>query len=326
MATEPVVVIHGVANRSKTDFARVVDDLARRIDRDIVWLPVYWGDLGAQNKYIDRVLPPILDLGLEAVPAPELQEVVPGVSAGHAKGNVELVIASAQLELSGAAEGSAPIFPSGFPEAVRAAWEQTVFLRQVTDPRMLADIGRMVAGVIPPPTATEGPWVPDVLRAVRGLFSPLDDLLAAVGGRTAGAINQAIRRSVLPEVAKFLGDVFVYQRDRVAIQSRIWDLLDAQTRWPALGRSPETAVTVVAHSLGGVVAFDAAATGSQGLYIKSFVTFGSQSPFFHLIDPRDGRNSTALPPYRGGRSKVPIRLVPRPSCPAAALHRGSEQT
>jgi hypothetical protein len=57
---------------------------------------------------------------------------------------------------------------------------------------------------------------------------------------------------------------------------------------------------VLAHSLGGVVTFDAAVRKKRRLWVKHFVTFGSQSAFFHLMNPRLG-----LTPYEGSVVKLP---------------------
>ena len=53
---------------------------------------------------------------------------------------------------------------------------------------------------------------------------------------------------------------------------------------------------VVGHSLGGVIAVDIA-TKETPLWTSALVTFGSQSPFFHVCDPRGGQ----LVPFREGQ-------------------------
>jgi pimeloyl-ACP methyl ester carboxylesterase len=63
---------------------------------------------------------------------------------------------------------------------------------------------------------------------------------------------------------------------------------------------PGKPISVIAHSLGGVIAFDAATRSSDALWIDGFVTFGSQAAFFQVLDPRP-----SLPLYIPGR---PIRL------------------
>lgn len=61
---------------------------------------------------------------------------------------------------------------------------------------------------------------------------------------------------------------------------------------------------VIGHSLGGVIAVDMA-TANDPLWTESLVTFGSQSPLFHVCDPRGGQ----LRPYEdGARVALPASL------------------
>jgi hypothetical protein len=69
---------------------------------------------------------------------------------------------------------------------------------------------------------------------------------------------------------------------------------------PDLGVSAQQPVDVLAHSLGGVITFDTA-TADQPLWIRQFVTFGSQPSLFHVCDPRGG----ALTPYAGAPVQLP---------------------
>jgi hypothetical protein len=99
-----------------------------------------------------------------------------------------------------------------------------------------------------------------------------------------------------------LGDVMTYQRQRGLIQDKLRAALAAHA--PGHGSQAQP-ISVLAHSLGGVIAFDAAMdppSEAQRLWIKSFVTFGSQSAFFHIVDPR-----TSLARYRQG---APVKLGP----------------
>jgi hypothetical protein len=96
-----------------------------------------------------------------------------------------------------------------------------------------------------------------------------------------------------PGVTRFFGDVLVYQRHRKEIHDRVRATIDQVD--PALGRGPEHPVGVIGHSLGGVIAVDIA-TADVPLWTRCLVTFGSQSPFFHVCDPRGGQ----LRPYADG--------------------------
>jgi len=57
-----------------------------------------------------------------------------------------------------------------------------------------------------------------------------------------------------------------------------------------------------------VIVFDAATTAPRRLFVRRFVTFGSQSSFFQVVDPRTGLMSYI--PEHGGN---PARTIPLPS-------------
>lgn len=69
------------------------------------------------------------------------------------------------------------------------------------------------------------------------------------------------------------------------IQLRLWDAIGQ--RAPGYG-TKTTPIGVIAHSLRGVVSYDAMVAPESGvpLYASAFVSFGSQSAFFEIIDPR----------------------------------------
>src|SRR5215470_14972244 len=52
---DPVFVIHGVANHSRDEFTTTVSSLSAAVGLDMI--PVHWGDLGAQDQFIDATLP-----------------------------------------------------------------------------------------------------------------------------------------------------------------------------------------------------------------------------------------------------------------------------
>lgn len=311
-----VLAIHGVSNRDRHQFRSEVDALATAVGGDLEWIDVFWGDLGAKHEFLDRVIPPVLDLDLEYVGVDTPPTYVAQLFGGPvgeesvAPQPVEIVVSAASEEVAAYADAGAEesVVAGDLSDAIRMAWDETTYLRHVRDPRMLRDVGRIVATAAAPDSreGVGGPIIGDVVGKVRSVFSSLDDLLAAAAGRVGGGFNQFLRGTFLDEIARFLGDVFVYQRARQAVQARIWEAIRKHASDPSVGSSTDNPVAVVAHSLGGVVMFDAAVAGTPPLHIDPFVTFGSQSPFFHLIDPRDGHSSTRLPPYLGGEP----RLVP----------------
>jgi len=84
-------------------------------------------------------------------------------------------------------------------------------------------------------------------------------------------VQEFLRKKVSHGVARFVGDVLVYQRDQERIQQRLRSYIPAG--W---GADDGHAVAVIAHSLGGVIVFDAAMTATPQLHVRRFVTFGSQ--------------------------------------------------
>lgn len=204
----------------------------------------------------------------------------------------------------GGGRGTAVAGAQTIADAVAEEWGSTVWLRQVGDPTLLAEVGSAVAGALSDPdivVASDGEEIRgeeirsiDVGGLVRRRLADLDRVVCAAAGR----LNTFLRTEQGPAVTRFFGDVLVYQRRRAEIRQRVREVID--TVDPALGRSPDRAVCVVGHSLGGVIAVDVA-TADDPLWVRSLVTFGSQSPFFHVIDPRGGQ----LLPFEEGH---PVRL------------------
>jgi hypothetical protein len=56
---EPVLVVHGVANRDPDQFEAQVKNLNERVGTNFNFIAVYWGDLGANVDDIDDTLPAI---------------------------------------------------------------------------------------------------------------------------------------------------------------------------------------------------------------------------------------------------------------------------
>ena len=55
---DPVFVIHGVGNRRRSDFEAQVQALAKQMPAaPFDFRPIYWGDLAARDKWIDRTIP-----------------------------------------------------------------------------------------------------------------------------------------------------------------------------------------------------------------------------------------------------------------------------
>jgi hypothetical protein len=334
----PVFVIHGVGNRDRAGFETRVADLQRATGDRWAMKAVYWGDLGADDRWVDLTIPATGerrgdDAGPSEVrdgtepPAPQPEPPAAGLAAALLSphqpeaaaevrdtpggSQVDLVTAGAARRLGAGAGGDEireegavdPAQVAAIREAVAEHWAATTWLRQVTDPLLLEEIGAAIAAPLADPSVTVTPGGEEIrdeeLRGIdfRGFvkrrIDDLDRVVGATVGSAAGRLNSYLRTEQGPGVTRFFGDVLVYQRRRAAIHERVRATIDEVD--PALGRDPDHPVQVVGHSLGGVIAVDIA-TADDPLWTHSLVTFGSQSPFFHVCDPRGGQ----LQPYADG--------------------------
>ncbi|MFD5477394.1 lipase family protein [Streptomyces hawaiiensis] len=321
---DPVFVIHGVANRNRDEFTASVSALAAAAG--VAMVPVHWGDLGAQDNFIDAALPTYrserdtLRDGAE----PELVLAEPVAAALLAEAIDEIRQLSqvedavrAQLsegkhaEDEGLRDGSDPwLDPDQIMEYVREAWDDTEWLCRTDDPHLLRETGRSLARLLLDEADPDlddayhglrgdGPDVPDRLRSlVRRRLNDLDRIAGAAVQAVGARLNHAVRSRFGPGTTRFLGDVLVYQRHRDAIHARVRQVIEDVD--PDLGRTAARPVRIAAHSLGGVIAVDMA-TDTRPLWTESLVTFGSQAAFFHVCDPRGGQ----LTPYGGS---MPVRL------------------
>jgi hypothetical protein len=308
---EPVLVVHGVANRDRSQFEDQVRTLNARVGENFSFIPVYWGDLGAKLTGIAETLPRI-----EGIVPGLIDDLLRGVSGAvtvrTGPGDPMLiVIETAQEALvsdQSAVRSAAPAQPREIEEAITEVWGSTKLLQKITDEKTLRSVGTAVGAAAQRFSDETG-----ANSQVRGVFGDLkefaksalcaiDDVIASALGNVAGVFNQYLRELLCPGIGRFLGDVFVYQRHQDEIRERITTALNEHA--PTLGHDKDHSISVIAHSLGGVVSFDSAVSDSRPLWIKNFVTFGSQSPFFHILDPR----SHALGPYAGTPVPVPTTI------------------
>ena len=155
------------------------------------------------------------------------------------------------------------------------------------------------------PSTVGGPGLPGVLGSIvdqAAAFGPFE-------GWAEQATSQA-RMALLPPGDNGLGDVFVYIDSRVAIQERVREVLrkEAGDDWG----TPARPVSMVAHSLGGIISFDAACGTDPALSVRHLVTFGSQVAALHILDPRrvvflPRPPQLTLEPYHPGQ---PVVLPP----------------
>jgi hypothetical protein len=339
---EPVFVIHGVGNRNPEAFAAQVERLQRATGNRWDMKPVFWGDLGAKDEWITLTIP---SLGGEAFEVRDDTNPVPLVDVTDALAigllAADVAQPSAGVELRDDREAAAALFvaeaavrrlqmadetasievrddedteemTADVREAIVDLWSSTAWLQHVSDEVLLSEVGSAIVG---PLLDADGAFetAGEELReephrgALRGFIgrrlAELDRVVGAAVASVAGRVNTSMRRELAPGVMRFFGDVLVYQRHRQEIHDRVRTTIDAAD--PTLGRASNRPVRIVGHSLGGVIAVDLA-TADKPLWTRSLVTFGSQSPLFHLCDPRGG----LLTPYLGQhRVQLPDSLA-----------------
>ncbi|SDN19271.1 hypothetical protein SAMN04487981_10417 [Streptomyces sp. cf386] len=321
---DPVFVIHGVANRDRDEFATAVSALATASGVDMV--PVHWGDLGAQDQFIDAALP-AYRTGPEILRDSEAPEHVVGaplstpvfteaVDQNQQLSQVEASLRTHLVEWDdGEDDGLRDrsrhrLDPDQILEYVAELWPDTEWLSRTSDAQLLGETGRALAHALLDEADSDsedsyyglrgqGADGDSRLRSlVRRRLKDLDRVAGAAVQAVGARLNHAVRSRFGPGTTRFLGDVLVYQRHQAAVHARVREVIDDVH--PDLGRSPDRPVRVAAHSLGGVIAVDMA-TATVPLWTESLVTFGSQAAFFHVCDPRGGQ----LSPYAG---HTPVHL------------------
>ncbi|MDL5204420.1 hypothetical protein [Streptomyces sp. ALI-76-A] len=319
--TDPVFVIHGVGNRDRDGFEAAVTALRKASGVDLV--PVYWGDLGADDTHFAVTLPALPgalrdDAGGETDPdaVPEAADAVdaaervdvrrqwPHLAAGARERADDLDAPEDGLRAGPGAEHD----PGRLLDVVAEMWSDTRWLSRTDDPGLLREVGAALADVLTELDAQEAAFEVRSyadetarLRAlVRRRLNDLDRVAGAAVQAAARRMNHALRSRIGPGTTRFVGDVLVYQRHQAAVHARVRATIDAVD--PAIGRGPDRPARIAAHSLGGVVAVDMA-TAEEPLWTGQLLTFGSQSALFHVCDPRGGR----LAPYDGTE---PVRLPP----------------
>ncbi len=237
---EPVVVVHGIGTRNPAKFLRGVEGLGGALGGGYDLVPVYWGDLGASDEHLGKVIAryPERSGGMRSMMADRLAASV----AGRMGRTMSWVSRR-----------------RGDDEAAARIDEQAG--------RMRENLRGRVRG-----------YVNDKFQDMRG----------------------ALTSAVLP----FLADVIAYQSHerRALVHQRMRGVIDKELGF-AYGTDAKP-LTLIAHSLGGVISFDMATAASRPLHIRQFITLGSQPGFFHLLDPRSG----IVPAFMGEPVTLPATI------------------
>lgn len=312
--SQPILVVHGIANHDQDAFRNTVQALETKLRAktggEWALLPVYWADLGGQlPEGVFDILPGhkapevngeemrhYLTVGIDDLTATRTQKV----RAGNEK--IAIVVAAAiqpnpQAAISGfvvRSTGSQEELQEGVELGISAQWTKTTLLQWVDDRAVLEALGAAIGEATAPLTHEDRFGQPvrgmfgdfkDVVQSVtQGVVRQFDIALGAVTGTIVGRVNYEMRHKLGPGFIKSLGDIFAYEGNRTEVQDRLWQTLSAHG-FENYGREGNP-VNVIAHSLGGVVAFDAANRAENPLHIKTFLTFGSQASLFNVAVPR----------------------------------------
>jgi hypothetical protein len=300
MSTKPVLVVHGIASHDKVEFEQRVTKLQNTIHGhlpDVQLIPVFWGDLGASSENICDCLPQLKNEQWTT-----RAEGILSISATGAEVRAEPKLSNEERAsiIAGAATSAELVRSEADTTrtAIAEALGHTDYLQKIDGPELLKAVGDVVSEAfsdrsVPsdvsafevrgePTTFETRNWIGD---KVKGVISGIDKLVGKLVEDHLGVLNQRLRASLMNGVAATLGDIVAYHSNKKGIQQRLWDAVNKHA--PGYGTQAKP-IGLIAHSLGGVVSFDAAVAPADGipLYVDSFVSFGSQPAFFEIIDPR----------------------------------------
>lgn len=323
--TRPVIVIHGIGNRDRQAFSQTVAEIGRDLGPRWQTFDFFWGDLGGISEGLADALPMIWppSVNTDATFTRELAAVRADLMSpdGRALTAAEIIrsVAVGPVEAPQSAVRTAETrdqreLRERTGQAIEDAVAATRYLRLLDDPASLQAIGQLVSNAIELPDSdglsgsavrsgrsggllAGTAWIRDRVTRVIGL---VDELVGQLTSGVGGTMNQLVRRSLARPIALTLGDIVGYHQNRPRILERLFAFIDE--RLPGVGVQGNP-VSIMAHSLGGLLVLDAALGAHQcrPLWVDQLVTFGSQPAFFHIMTPRDG-----LQAYQPGRrSRLP---------------------
>lgn len=289
-----VFVIHGVKNHVQSKFEATVTRLEERLSGYRL-IPIFWGDLGAANEYLEHVIPSgaidddVRDSSTREPGQPDADIVASLLAPQHIDSSGEEtrddpLDPESRRDLLAERAGQGPdMSVHEWREALNETWAELPYLRSITDPDILRELGDGLARPPEVPPPDQGDEVRGPVDWAKQRLRDMETAAAAVVGAAAGRVNQMLRTQIGPDFAQFAGDIVVYQRRQTDIHDRVREVLA-----PYGAGTPDHPAHFIAHSLGGVITLDMATDPQDPLHIGGLVTFGSQWPLFQLIDPRSG--------------------------------------
>jgi hypothetical protein len=312
-----VLVNHGVANHEPSGFFKNVEHLSGQFP-SLQFLKVFWGDVGGDMRGLDDTVPPAVDdhrsdealrrqLASEDAAEPAAIENQNWAAVMSAAGHNE---ATAGLGLI--AESSVPT-EEELQTLIEEASAELVHLPHIRSQSVLQQAGRILGRALRearPQSVAEG--IEASLQwpgFVHDLLHQIDGLVGEVLGTSAGQLNQLVRGKLLPFFSSGIGDAFVYQRHVRKVQARLNKQLAVARKIDAGYGTQAQPIDVVAHSLGGLIAFDAAVSPAMrpNLWIRNLITFGTQVSAFEVFDHR-GRGLPAYVPSTPSTPPISVNL------------------
>lgn len=304
----PMFVIHGVANRDPDDFEKTVSKLQERVGDRWELFPVFWGDLGGETEGLfDTLFDVSSDIYSSGITDDWLtltKDIDSTVRSDNHQ--IEIILEGASIELGDSSEVRSSSDIRIISTVIREEMPKTHTLKHIQQSELLLEIGHILGSLLKqspesepdlystrydasedlfsPETETRASFDKGAGR-VRALFRYLDRFTGKLLDKTFGQVNQNIRRLVSSQFVHFFGDVFAYQGGKEKFHKRLRDCIERHA--PGWGYKDKP-VSILAHSLGGVLSFDAAVIGHPPIWIDNFITVGSQSSFFHIVDSRAG--------------------------------------
>jgi hypothetical protein len=276
MSKKPVLVVHGIASHDQAEFEQRVSTLQFAVGPhlpEVKLIPVFWGDLGGQSKDIRDCLPSLKD-GHWATRAEGILSI--GGTGLEVRAEPRLSNEERASIITGSSLNSEAVRsePGTHESAITEALGSTRYLQKIDDVGVLQAIGDVVNQSLSedviedehdtfevrsePSELETRSWVGG---KVKGVITAIDKLVGKLLEDRLGVLNQRLRNSLMNGVADTLGDIVAYHSNKGAIQTRLWDAIDDQARGYGTDTNP---IGVIAHSLGGVISFDAIVAPANG--------------------------------------------------------------
>jgi hypothetical protein len=302
-----IVFVHGVATRRGTEYeegVRARDALLReyvydhlRLDRGMPVTSAYWGDDAAEFRWDHASVP---TEGVEAFgPATPLEDVVLAefvdaeldrddralvpVAAADPEAAFDLLWAASVVDADDATvEALAALAPRA--SRVLAGLDRSVTAEATYDDELLEKLVGILQGDLErdPDERVES-------FGGEGILDRLSEGLIRVRGAAGRLIGRGatklLRSKVHENGALFLGDVMTYLNERGDTRERAGPIVTKVMGDidQAVAEAPGTPLVIIAHSMGGIIAYDVLSHFRPDLECQLLLTVGSQVGLFEEL-------------------------------------------